>query len=238
MKFVLDHFVQDAPILGLAVAFFVWILRKHLSAYLGEKGKLKAQVEDIQKVTRLTEEARMEFIERTAFLEQKGTQAATKEDVEHITRQIESVKLELSKKATTHRLRMEKEFAVLSEAWDTLKELRNATEGLFPLGLQPRLEGQEQQNELSRRHVAFNKAFVGYLDAIEKNKPFIPREIRDSLFEIEKKAKEVEVNFKYGIDDTTGKLKDHSYQASRPLLASLAALAENVSHQINDQLNG
>ena len=113
------------------MAFFIWILRKHLSAYLGEKGTLRAQIEDIQRVTRLTEAARQEFIERTAFLAEKGKQAATRKDIEHITRQIESVKLELSKKGTIHRLRMEKEFEVLSKAWDTLAELRFATEGLF-----------------------------------------------------------------------------------------------------------
>ena len=64
MNLTLDHFVQDGSIVTIAVAFFIWILRKHLSAYLGEKGKIRAQIEDIQRVTRLTEAARQEFIER------------------------------------------------------------------------------------------------------------------------------------------------------------------------------
>jgi hypothetical protein len=57
---------------------------------------------------------------------------------------LELLKVELSKKGTIHRLRMEKEFEVLSKAWDTLAELRLATDGLFPSGLQPRLEGEDQ----------------------------------------------------------------------------------------------
>jgi len=55
---ILDHLLPP----GLAVGFLVWMLRRHLSAYLGEKGKLRAQIEDIQRVARLTEEAKQEFV--------------------------------------------------------------------------------------------------------------------------------------------------------------------------------
>ena len=217
MKLVLDHFVQDGLILTLAVVFFVWILRKHLSAYLGEKGKLKAQIEDIQKVTRLTETTSQEFIERNAFLAEKGKQAATKEDIEHITRVMESVrtehlsmlellKVELSKKGTIHRLRMEKEFEVLSKAWDTLAELRFATEGLFPSGFQPRLEGEDQRHAIEERHQAFNEAYV-------------------------------EVDFRYGINAESGRLTPEAYERARPVLTSFLELVENASQQIDERLN-
>jgi hypothetical protein len=237
MQFSLGHFVQDGFMAALAVAFLVWIFRKHLDAYLGEKGKIRAQIEDIQRITRLTEEARLEFIERTSFLEQKGKQAATKQDIEEITRQIESIKLELSKQGTTHRLRMEKEFEVLSKAWNTLAELRFATQGLFPSGFQPRHQGQDQINVLNKRHEAFNEAYDDYLNAIEKNRPFIPRELRKLLFELLGQAKQVEVNFRYGIDSATGHLKPRAYEDAKPILESFAALAENTSQQIDDRLN-
>jgi len=248
MKFVLDHFVQDALILTLAVVFFVWILRKHLSAYLGEKGKLKAQIEDIQKVTRLTETASQEFIERNAFLAEKGKQAATKEDIEHVTRVIESVrtehmstlellKVELSKKGTIHRLRMEKEFEVLSKAWDTLAELRFATERLFPSGLQPLLEGEDQRHDIKERHQAFNEAYDNYLNATYKNKPFFTRELYKSLDDTMRQAKLVEVNFRYGINAESGRLSSQAYEQTRPVLTSFLELVENASQQIDERPN-
>jgi len=248
MKFVLDHFLQDGLILAVALVVFFWILRKYLTAYLGEKGNLKAQIEDIQKVTRLTEAARQEFIERNAFLAEKGKQAATKEDIEHVTRVMESVrtehlsmlellKMELSKKGTIHRLRMEKEFEVLSKAWDTLAELRFATEGLFPSGFQPRLEGDDQRHAVEQRYQAFNEAYDNYLNATYKNKPFFTRELYKSLDDTMRQAKLVEVKFRHGINAESGRLSSQAYEQARPVLTTFLELVENASQKIDERLN-
>jgi hypothetical protein len=241
---ILDHLLSP----GLAVGFLAWILRHHLSAYLGEKGKMKAQIEDIQRLVRLTEEARQEFVERTAFLAEKGKHAATKEDIEHITHQIESVrteyltmlellKLELSKKGTIHRLRMEKEFETLSQAWYTLAELRIATDQLFPSGLQTRLEGAEQLAHITEIIQAFNSAYNDYLNAIYKNKPFFPRDLYTVLNSILGQAKQVEIRFRYGLDVETGRISPQAFEKGREVLTPFLELVESASVQIDERLN-
>lgn len=241
---ILDHLLPA----GLAVGFLVWILRHHLSAYLGEKGKMRAQIEDLQRVARMTESARQEFLERNAFLAEKGKQSATKEDIEHITNQIESVrtehlsvlellKLELSKRGTIHRLRMEKEFETLSQAWYTLAELRIATDQLFPSGLQPRLEGAEQLTHITEVIQAFNSAYNDYLNAIYKNKPFFPRDLYKVLDSILAQAKQVEIRFRYGLDVETGRISPQAFEEGRKVLTPFLELVQSASMQIDERLN-
>ena len=241
---ILDHFLP----VGFAVGFLVWILRNYLRSYLGEKGKMKSQIEDLQKVTRLAESARQEFLERNSYLTQKGKQAATKEDVEQITHQIESVrtqhlsmlevlKLELSKTRTIHRLRMEREFETLSQAWYTLAELRFATEQLFPPGLTPRLEGAERLAHVNEIIQAFNSAYNDYLNAIYKNKPFFPRDLYKALDTIMAQAKQVEIRFRYGIDPGTGQISPQAFEEGRKVLTPFLELVERASEQIDERLN-
>lgn len=207
---ILDHFFP----VGLAVGFLVWILRHHLSAYLGEKGKMRAQIEDIQRVARLQESVRTEYLSI-----------------------LELLKLELSKKGTIHRLRMEKEFETLSQAWYTLAELRFATEQLFPSGLQPRLEDAEHRTRMTETVKAFNSAYNDYLNAIYKNKPFFPRELYKLLEGILAQAKQVEIRFRYGIDADTSRISPQAYEEGRKVLTPFLELIESASVQIDERLN-
>jgi len=132
---------------------------------------------------------------------------------------------------------MEKEFEVLSRAWYTLAELRFATEQLFPPGFQPRLEGDEQLSAIKERQMAFNSAYNDYLDAVYKNKPFLPRDLHTSLFQIMNHAKQVEINFRHGIDAETGKVRPQAFEQARKVLTSFLELVETAAVQIDERLN-
>jgi len=248
MSFILNHLLQAGLTTTLAVGFFVWILRKHLSSYLGEKGRIRAQIEDIQKTTRLEQAARQEFLEGNAYLTEKGKQAATKEDIEQITRQIESVrtehlsllellKLELSKRGTIHRLRMEKEFETLSLAWDAVAELRFATEGLFPSGIQPRLEDDERRVQATERAEAFYRAYDACQKAINKNRPFFPDDLDKLLFKVVQKAQEVHAHFSNGINVETGEIPPRVFENARREIDSLHTLVNDASLQIRGHIS-
>lgn len=125
----------------------------------------------------------------------------------------------------------------MSKAWDMLAELRFATEGLFPLGLQPRLEGEDQRHAMEERHQAFSEAFDNYLNATYKNKPFFTRELYKSLDDTMRQAKLVEVNFRHRINAESGRLSPQAYEQARPVLTTFLELVENASQQIDERLN-
>ncbi len=118
-----------------------------------------------------------------SYFDEKGKNLATKEDIKDITDKIEAVRTEYAKQLHVYQLAFGKEFEILHEVWQKLIDLRKAAQGLRPI--LDYLDPNESEEERKKKRLkAFSESHAAYGDVVEKNRPFYPKEIYASLYEI------------------------------------------------------
>ncbi len=119
----------------------------------------------------------------SSYFAEKGKNLATKEDIRDITDKIEAVRTEYAKQLHVYQLTFGNEFEILHEVWQNLIDLRKATQGLRPI--LDYIDPEESEEERKRKRLkAFSESHRAFIDAVEKNQPFYPKEIYASLHEI------------------------------------------------------
>jgi hypothetical protein len=129
-----------------------------------------------------------------SYFEQKGKNLATKEDIGEITHEIEGIrnqylksievlKSQLERKSHAHQVRYEHEFKVLVDVWDSLIHLRNMTIQLRPI-IDVYDSHKTEDQRKGERLREFSSAYQGFVDKVEKNRPFYPAKVYKSLTEL------------------------------------------------------
>jgi hypothetical protein len=143
-------------IITFAIASILgWLARTSLGSYAKKKSENLATKQDIGEITRTVEDVKSE-----------------------VATSLELIKWELGKKATIHRLAAEREFEALTEIAKHLYEIQLATENLRPTWIQRTdlNETEEQEKEkYRRRRREWAISHDAFADAVQKNRPFLPK---------------------------------------------------------------
>ncbi len=118
-----------------------------------------------------------------AYFEEKGKNLADKEDIRVITEKIEAVRTEYAKQLHVYQLTFGKEFEILYEAWQKLIDVRRAAQGLRPLLDHINPNEPDEERKKKRLHI-FSESHRAFIDVVEKNQPFYPKDIYASLYDI------------------------------------------------------
>lgn len=169
-----------------------------------------------------------------AYFAEKGKNLATKEDIKDITEKVEAVRAEYIKRQHVHQMAFDKEFEILSEVWGTLVDLRNATRGLRPV--LDYVDPNESEEERKRKRLQkFAECYSTFVNTAEKNQPFYPKEIYESLFEIMMIA-HVEAG-EYSFHDLDGRPIDSQYwQKALNNQKRIIQTVDNVCEQIRERI--
>ncbi len=156
-----------------------------------------------------------------SYFKEKGKNLATKEDIEGITNKIERirseyssnlelVKAELNKQLHIHKISSEKEFEILSELWRALAQLKNATSSLRPEGdiIDERISEQERKKQ--RLNIFFEN-YYKFLEIVQYNKPFYPKEIYEDVNKIMRISMHEAIGYKNRSPDYDDKGYDPKY---------------------------
>jgi uncharacterized membrane protein len=117
------------------------------------------------------------------YFAEKGKNLATKEDIKDITDKVESIRLEYARRQHKHEIAFGKEFEILSEVWNTLVDLRIATQGLRPLLDYVHPNETDEERKVNRLQ-KFAESFEVFASTVVKNQPFYPEDVYESLFQI------------------------------------------------------
>lgn len=107
-------------------------------------------------------------------------------------------KLDVAVQRTVHvsRLQFEHEYEIYKAAWERLFFLRQATLSLRPImdWVDP---GETKEQRKQKRMNAFREPYNAFLDVVEKNKPFYPTGIYDSLSAVREKCRHELIDYEY-----------------------------------------
>ena len=182
-----------------------------------------------------------------SYFKQKGKNLATKEDIGEITHEIEGIKnqylkstevlkSQLERKSHAHQVRYEHEFKVLTDVWDSLIHLRNMTIRLRPIFDVYDSKKTEDQIKEERLH-EFSSAYQGFVDKVEKNRPFYPTKVYKSLNELIQimRMEALEYQFKTPNSNQPGfdrKYWDNAVQNSEKIVTAVDNICETIRKQI------
>jgi hypothetical protein len=238
----------NSALTAVVTVILTWLAKPYFEAYLRKKGEQRAVFEDLDKLNRKVEDIRSEFIEHNAYLTEKGKAAATKEDIEEISRKIESIRTEyaqiieklkwqLSKSATMHRLRIEKELDVLAKIWDAAAELRFATQELRPI-LEYVDPAETEEERWQRKMQSFTKSYTVLVNAVEKHRPFYAATIYTQLDKLLGAAKKEMIDCRtalaLGGGHVSGRTYERAQENMQTLLQIVNVMCETVRARLND----
>lgn len=189
------------------------LLRHYLPSYFSEKGKNLATKEDIGEITHEIEGIRNEY-----------------------SKNIEVLKSNLEKKTHVHQVRYEHEFKVLVDVWDSLIHLRNTTIQLRPIfDVNDSSKTEDQKKEERLRE--FSSAYQGFVDKVEKNRPFYPAKVYKSLTELIRimRAEALEYQFKTPNSNQPGfdqKYWNSAIQNKEMIVAAVDSICETIRKQL------
>ncbi len=211
---------------GSALGFVVgvilaWLIKPYIDSYLKKKGENKAVFEDGTRINRQTEGVRSEFVGPNAYAAEKAKAAATKEDIQEITRKIEEVKnsfstqlellkWELSMRATLYRLAAEKQFEALAEIGRALYEMELSTRRLRP-ALDHFDPDEPEEERYRRRWGKWAETRNDFMDAVEKNKLFLPQDVYAQFNVILRLSEKESIDFQACLAYGEGRLKGSAY---------------------------
>lgn len=168
------------------------------------------------------------------YFAEKGKNLATKEDIKDITEKVEAVRAEYVKRQHVHEMAFDKEFEILSEVWGRLVDLRNATQSLRPV--LDSFDPNEPEEERRRKRLQkFAECYNAFVNTVQKNQPFYPKEIYESLFEIMMIAS-VEAG-EYSFHDPDRRPLDHQYwEEALNNQGRIIKMVDDVCEQIRERI--
>jgi archaellum component FlaC len=237
----------NSVLTAVITVILTWLAKPYFVGYLQKKGEQRAVLEDLEKLNRKMENLRSEFVERNSYLAEKGKSAATKEDIEEISRKIESIRTEyaqtleilkwqLSKSATIHRLRIEKEIDVLSRIWEAAAELRFATQELRPI-LEYVDPSETDAQRWQRKLQSFGKSYTELVNAIEKHRPFYAATIYTKLDRLLGAAKKEMIDCRTALALGDGHISGREYERAQENMQNLLQFVNDICETVRGRLN-
>ncbi|WP_158972635.1 hypothetical protein [Paraglaciecola sp. L3A3] len=141
------------------------------------------------------------------YFGKKGENLATKEDITEITDKIESVKkdyahqleatrAELTSQLQNNSYRYEKEYSILESLTESLVDVRNCANRLRPV-VDIVTKDKTEEEIKKERLQALHNARLSLYEIREKKRPFYPKNIYNSLCDIDTLAHSESVKYQY-----------------------------------------
>jgi hypothetical protein len=138
---------------------------------------------------------------------------------------------ELQRSVHVDKTQFDHEFKIYKEVWAALVDLRTATQRLRPT--LDYVDPKQPKEELMRERIAaFAEPFNGYLDIIEKNKPFYSEKVYEALYEILKQCHGERVDYEY-----TERNQAEYFQEARANHEKMVQAIDEACEKIRERIN-
>lgn len=168
------------------------------------------------------------------YIDEKSRNLATLQDTARITEQVQAVESRFARSTHAWKEIFEQEYAMLKEVWRCTWEFQAKARSLRPvLDFLP-MEPERIREVLAARGEVYNTSVKDFIDAVVKNKPFIPQEIYDKCLSLREVVVDLQIEYQKSIDRPSAPLDwELIRESGRCLDDRLEALSDAIRNYVH-----